>query len=328
MNEVPGRSDVSPNVIGNVLARSEILDELTLADVFQKLRRQKIWILGTIFVVTFFSWIGIQQLTPLYTAGTQVMTAAREEKVLDVENVLAGITPDTVTIENEIHVIRSRGMVGKTVDELGLVHDPEFNPALRPPSALRRIFNLRKHLPESWQAYLPADSERQELTEEEREAIEREIAIDEFLKQLDVAAEGNSLAIKIEFTSRTPRTTQLAANTLTDFYIVSQLDAKLAAVKRASIWLFDRLEQLRVDAQVSAKAVETFRMESGLLQANASTTLAEQEISALNLRYVEEQTRLAEIEARYRQVKSLLEGPDSVETAPPSASKVLSGSTL
>jgi capsular exopolysaccharide synthesis family protein len=315
MNEVPGRSDVSANVIGNVLARSEILDELTLADVFQKLRRQKIWILGTIFVVTLFSWIGIQQLTPLYTAEAELMIGVREEKIIDLENVLAGITADSVTVENEVHVMRSRGIVGKIVDELGLEHDPEFNPALRPPRVLWQMFNLRKHLPESWQAYLSADFERQELTTEEREAVEREIVIDAFLRRLEVGPEGNSLVIKVEFTSRAPRTAQLAVNTLTGFYIVAQLDAKLAAVKRASIWLFDRLEQLRVDAQVSAKAVETFRTQSGLLQANENTTLAEQEISALNLRYVEEQTRLAEVEARYRQGKSLLEGPDSVETA-------------
>ncbi len=171
MNEVPGRSDVSPNVIGNVLARSEILDELTLADVFQKLRRQKIWILGTIFVVTLFSWIGIQQLTPLYTAEAELMIGVREEKIIDLENVLAGITADSVTVENEVHVMRSRGIVGKIVDELGLVRNPEFNPALRPASVLRRMFNLSKYLPESWQAYLSADFERQELTTEEREAV-------------------------------------------------------------------------------------------------------------------------------------------------------------
>jgi capsular exopolysaccharide synthesis family protein len=324
MNEVPRRAEVSPDVVGNVLARSEIVDELTLTDVIQKLRRQKIWILGTIFVVTFFSWIGIQQLTPLYTAVTQVMIGLREENVIDVQDVLSGVTPEGVMVENEVHVIRSLGIVGKTVDELGLKHDPEFNPALRPPSALRRMFNLRELVPESWQTYLPAPSKRQELTKEEREAVEREIVIDQFLTHLTATPDGESLVIMIEFTSRAPRTAQLAINTLTDFYVVSQLDAKLAAAERASTWLSDRLERLRADAQASAKAVETFRRNNDLLRANETTTLAEQEISGFNMRYVDQQMELAEAEARLRQVERLLESEVSVETA----SEVLNSSMV
>ena len=127
MNEVPRRDDTFSGSTTNVSIRSQIIDHITIADIFQKLWRQKVWIFGTIVVVTFFSWIVIQQLTPLYTASTQVMIGAREEKVIDVERVLAGISPDRIMIESEVYVIRSRGIVGKTVDELGLVYDPEFN---------------------------------------------------------------------------------------------------------------------------------------------------------------------------------------------------------
>ena len=315
MNEIPKRADVYREVVGNFLARPEISDELKLADIFQKFRRQKVWILGTIFLVTFFSWIGIAQLVPLYTAAVQVMIGVPEEKVLDVEDVLAGMTADGIAVENEIHIIRSREIVGKTIAELGLVHDPKFNPTLRAPSVLTRIFNLRHYLPESWSAYLPVDSERQDLSQEEREAIERDIVIDEFLTKLEVIPEDNSRVIRIEITTRAPGTSQLVANTLSDFYIVSQLDAKLDATKRASAWLFERMEKLRADAQVSAQAVEMFRRESGLLQANTSGTLAEQEISALTLRYVEEQSALAGTRARLRQAESLLESPEATATA-------------
>ena len=105
MNEVLTRADVYRDVAEkpeNVAARSAITDELGLAEVLQKLWRQKLWILGTIFVVTFFSWVGISQLTPLYTAVSQVMIGVPDENVLDVEDVLTGLTSDGVAVENEV----------------------------------------------------------------------------------------------------------------------------------------------------------------------------------------------------------------------------------
>lgn len=313
MNEVSRGGNSFTDFSGSVSARSRVVEQLTPADIFQKLWRQKAWIFGTIFVVTFFSWIVIQQLTPLYMATSQVMLGSREEKVIDLDTILSGLTLDSLTIESETHVLRSRGIVGNTVDKLNLNHDPEFNPALRSPSLLRNY--LRANLPESWHSYLFAQSEKRTLTREEREAVDREIVIDEFLKRLEVIPESNSLVIKIAFTSREPRTAQAAVNTLTDFYIVSQLDAKLSAAKQASTWLADRLSQLRAEARASAAAVEAFRKESGLLQVDGTATLAEQEISQLNLRLVEEQTNLAEIQARLRQVDNLLQSPDGVESA-------------
>ena len=65
-------------------------------------------------------------------------------------------------------------------------------------------------------------------------------------------------------------------------------------------------------------------LEQGLLQATGNATLAEEEISALNLRLVEEQTGLAEVEARLRTVESLLQSPDGVE----SASEVLNSTLI
>ncbi len=325
MNDVPKLSDVHREVIGSVSARPAIVEDLRLSDAFQMLWRQKFWILGVVFLVTFFSWIGIAQLTPLYTASSQVLIGVREENVLNVEDVLAGISADDVTVENEIHVIRSRDLIGRTIDELGLVHDPEFNPALRPESRLMELLDVRRYLPLAWQrawrdhfgaepGAQPANTQpiQQALPYDD---VERDVVIDQFLSKLAVVPEGTSLVIRIEITTRDPGTSQLVANTLTDFYIVSQLDAKLAATKRASAWLFDRLEQLRTDAMVSARAVEEFRRESGLLQTNTNGTLAEQEISQLNLRFVQEQTTLAETQARLRQVESLLQSPEATATA-------------
>ena len=196
------------------------------------------------------------------------------------------------------------------------MHDPEFNPALRPPSALSRLLDWRRYVPESWYAKPTTDSGRRELTKEEREAIERDTVIDDFIGKLEVLQQGSSVVVTIGVTTRDPSTSQLVTNTLTDFYIVSQLDAKLEATERASNWLVDRMDQLRVDAEVSAKAVEAYREERGLLQADSSGTLAEQEISALNLRYVDQQSELTEIRARLRQAEILLNNSATTATAP------------
>lgn len=275
MSLSPKYDEVSQAIGKHVPPDSDHVDELTPTEIFRKLWRQKHWIVGTVLVINFFSWVILQQLTPLYTAVAEVMIGAREEKVIDMENMLSGITGSNVAIETEAHVIRSRGLAEKTIDKLGLIRYPEFNFALQPPSALRRFLDIRGYLPQSRQAFFPDTSQDQQLTNEEKQAIEKEIVIGEFLKRLNVAPKEDSLVIRVGFTSRDPHTAALVVNTLNDYYIVSQLDAKLDAAKRASSWLYDRLVKLRAQVDASAKAVEKFREEGGLLQSKGDVTLAE-----------------------------------------------------
>ena len=137
---------------------------------------------------------------------------------------------------------------------------------------------------------------------------------DRFLRRLSVKPEGRSRVIAISVDSEDPRVAADAANTLADFYIVAQLEAKFEATKRASAWLSERVFELREEVTKAEQAVEKYRRESGLIQGGTNATLAAEQVSDLNRQFVTEGTKLAEAEARLRQVKNLLNLPNGIET--------------
>lgn len=296
------------------------VEQIDIRELIRKLWRQKYVIIATTVVITVLAALVIWNITPRYTASAYVMIEPREAQVVDIQAVLSGLPADASNIESQIQVIRSRKLAGKTIEKLQLDRDPEFNASLQPPSVLSQMMNWRSYV-----AYLP-DSVRETLfgketdepevvlsEEEEAERLQARL-IDSFLGKLKVSPEGNSRVIRITFESQRPRTAAEVANTLADFYIVAQLDAKFEATRRANEWLAERIADLSAQVDASEKAVEVYRASHGLTQGNDTTTLAEQEVSQLNTQLVGERARRAEAEARLRQVQSLV-ATDGVSSA-------------
>jgi capsular exopolysaccharide synthesis family protein len=145
--------------------------------------------------------------------------------------------------------------------------------------------------------------------------VEKNAVIDAFDSRLSVRPKGKSRVIAINFASEDPEIAAKAANTVADLYIVSQLEAKFEAAKRANAWLNERIADLRQEVRAREKAVEEFRNKSGLIQGGTQATLTGEQVTALNARYINERTVLAEVTARLRQAESLLKSPRGIETA-------------
>ncbi len=295
------------------------------------------------FAVMLVAVMLIGALTPRYTATAYVEINPRQTRVVDFEAVLSGLPADTATMETEIQILRSRKLAEKTVAKLGLERNPEFNPGLRAESGfvgLIRSLIGAEPVAEPVAAE-PAKATTAENTTEsalrERSFLdralsyfgpkrrpaasaetavrdEREKVIDSFLQRLTVLPEGRSRVIAISVESENPRIAAAAANTLADFYIVAQLEAKFEATKRASAWLSERVFELRVEVDRAEQEVEAYRQRSGLIQGGSDATLASEQVSDLNRQFVTEGTKLAEAEARLRQVEQLLGQSSGIES--------------
>ena len=290
------------------------------------------------FAVMLIAVMAISALTPRYTATAYVEINPRQSNVVDFEAVLSGLPADTATMETEIQILRSRKLVEKTVAKLGLERNPEFNSALRTEGGiLTLIQNLLGGGPKADTAATdetadnaePAASEESffdralSLIQPKKKPVtdaevavrdEREKVVDKFLQRLKVLPEGRSRVIAISVESEDPRVAAAAANTLADFYIVAQLEAKFEATKRASAWLSERVFELREEVNRAEQEVEAYRQRSGLIQGGTNATLAAEQVSDLNRQFVTEGTKLAEAEARLRQVERLLGKPGGIES--------------
>ena len=283
-------------------------------------------------------------LTPRYTASVFVEINARQSQVVDFDAVLTGLPADNETIQTEISIIQSRKIARRSIERLGLSRNPEFNPALR----VAGLFEAWRHSLGGWLAAAANDPQDEPQTgaaledeepvgflpglildlaghltgladnedsEEDRVRKENDRIIDQFLKKLSVEPERRSRVVQISFESENAKTSAEAANTIADFYIVAQLEAKFEATKRATTWLNERVEQLREELVTKERAIEKYRAESGLLQGGQDATLASEQVSELNAQHVLELARLAEAQARLRQANKLLKSPNGIESS-------------
>ncbi len=256
------------------------------------LNRQRHIILAVTGLVVAITLLTIFQIKSVYESSAQIMIDARQNHVVDVESVMQGMPADQESVRSEIEILRSRKLAETVINKLNLWQNAEFNAALRPASPMKAI----KDFAGSLGSKEPADPASQAEVQKQR-------AIDEFLKNVDISAVRNSRVITIAFRSENPVTARNVAATLIDSYLTAQLEDKYEATQRATAWLNDRLAELRKKVSDSEAAVEQYRAASGLVQGKDATLSAEQ-LSELNTQLIMARTQRAEMEAKLRQVQA------------------------
>jgi capsular exopolysaccharide synthesis family protein len=284
-----------------------------VVSLFTILWRRKWLILLLTLVGATIGWAYGKNRVPLYTASTLIVVDPREDRVLNIEKVVGRLPVDEKVVATEIGVIASNANLRRTVDELGLVNDPEFNPALQAPKAgwlriepqllVERVLAL---LPRDWLVAIgvaaePASWPRE--TEVPAEPVE-DLVTAALGERLRVVNDGVSYLIHLEFTAEEPAKAAQIANHLAEVYIDGQLRSKIGATGRASSFLDDRLQSLRAEVERAERAVASFRADQGLLDARG-VTLGEQELSELNRELIVARGELAERQAKLRLVREL-----------------------
>ncbi|MDW8341669.1 MAG: polysaccharide biosynthesis tyrosine autokinase [Geminicoccaceae bacterium] len=258
-------------------------------------------------------WLFGTLRTPLYSATALVVIEPREDRVLDIEKVVGRLPVDERVIATEMGILTSPEHVRRTVRELGLVEDPEFNPFLRPGGSADRLFDPRA-LFERLLALLPADwlvamgvAAEPILggaeTEVPPEPVE-EVVVAALNKRIRVLNDGRSYLIGLEVSSEEPAKAAQIANHLVEVYLDQQRRAKLGSTTRASSFLAERLKSLRAEVEQAEAAIAKFKAEQDLLDARGMT-LGEQELSELNRELIVARGELAERQAKLRLVREL-----------------------
>jgi polysaccharide biosynthesis transport protein len=294
-----GPADGASSLLANTL------ESIDLRNMWRTVWRWRMLVLWTMVALTALAIFVIFRLTPQYTGTAQVLVGIQQVQVGKVQELLSDLKGPDEMIATEIGIIRSRKIAERTVDKLRLDNDPEFNPALRPPSLISRLLAAQHFIPQSWIAALGPNDTDAAGSDRDMTKI-----IDNFEDKLKVGNDGKSRIISIGFESTNPITAAQVANSVADAYIVARLDAKFEATKRANVWLADRLNTLRQEVQVSEDQVEKYRNANGLQLAQnpnvpgtQGMTLTTQQMSQVSAeaitahtKYLEAQSRLAELQ--------------------------------
>lgn len=279
-----------------------------------KILRRK-WLIVVLSPLFFAVFAAIIILLPVsYTATSEIVVEQRPQGV-DIAAVLSRMPTDSQAILTEAESLRSRELVRRTLYQLNLLNNPEFNPLIIPQDgSLRATWRTAKAEVTAFvQSLLPKRGAPNPGDPVLNEATEI------FLKQLRVTPIGRSQVLKATFTSENPQLASEILNTLVGLYLTSQIENRVAVPSKVGEFMKGELERLQAKVRASNDAVEQFRNQAQLQQGIAQgreTLLYTQELSDLNRELVavrvkkqDAEARLAEIEANPNSFSNVLASP-------------------
>ena len=244
--------------------------------------RRRLWVFALVTAVVFLM-VAFNTLTAtrIFTATADVQLDVRGVDILGpaVQDVQPGLRPENASIDTEIEIMRSRALAARVVDALNLTEDPEFAPIPRP-STWQRIRAM-------FGATTPPQSEDPQAL-----AIRRELTTMGVQGRFRAFRFGTTYIVRMQFTSVDPNKAAVIANAFADNYLTMQLETKYEQIATAREWLRTRLEALSSEVEQKERAVEEYRIASGLIS-TGSTTVNEQTMSELNTQRVQAELEVA-----------------------------------
>ncbi|MCG5478973.1 polysaccharide biosynthesis tyrosine autokinase [Sinorhizobium alkalisoli] len=254
--------------------------------------------------VVLFIMLGAAYLlftTPLYTSMTSILLDDDLSKYAEEERTPTNSQLLDNQIASAVEILKSGELALRVVDTLKL---SENETILNPPrSPVAIVMGWVKSAADVFSSG-PAVSE-------EAARNGRRLKAAALLQQaLNVERVSRSSVVALAYRSSDPQLAATVTRAYADAYLTDQLNANFEATERATVWLQERLDDLRQRSQTAALEVERFRSEKGLTAARGEL-MSEQQLSDLNSQLIVAQADTASASARYNQYKSIVDqGPE------------------
>jgi polysaccharide biosynthesis transport protein len=242
----------------------------------------------------------------IYIAVSPMRYTAQADMIIDTKRVTwtqAEMSAENhpvedASVESEIETTKSERVALAVINRLHLDQDPEFIGAGK--GLTRRIFSLFK-LKES------ADP-----VESKDELLRRVIAT--VVYNLRVTRLGRSYIEQIAYTSLDREKAARIANAFADAYIEDQMLAKFEATHRASIWLEQRIGELRQQASDAYKEVQDFKSENSIIIGVDGKLASEVELDQLGIALAKARADTSQARAKLDRISRVLELRSDKET--------------
>lgn len=270
------------------------------------------WIVAIcVAVALVFAFLAISQMRPVFRTSAKVLFESQQANITDIENVLQ-TDFGKATLQNEVEILSSTGLIGRVVDTLDLGRFPEFDPASANADVslldrLRQLADWRTYVSHGVLADLGiVEPPPSSAPDPEAAAARRRGAVVRRVRAaLVLQPVAGSRVIEIAFAGRDPVLAATIVNTVAEQYILDQLEAKLSATRRASEWLAGRIDELRVRVEKAELAVEAARAE--LAQTSGqSSEITRQQLAAINAALATAQAGRAQVEVQYASLSAAL----------------------
>lgn len=251
-----------------------------------------------ITVVATFVVIGLVYLhfaVPRFTATASMVIDTRHVQLFQKQSVLNDETVDAGTVQTQIELIKSINVSSAVIKSEHLIDDPEFvgTGGRTPIDSLMSLFGFQDR------SSKPTDVQLARA------------ALAAFESRRTVGRVSQSYVMEVGFESADREKASRIANAIVDAYINDQLEGKYQATKRASLWLQDRLKELRAQASAAQKAVVDFKNTNNIVDTGGpgGRLMSDQQLSEVNSQLIMANATTAEAKAKYDRIQQIMKEP-------------------
>ncbi|MCK1353546.1 polysaccharide biosynthesis tyrosine autokinase [Bradyrhizobium sp. CW7] len=268
----------------------------TLTSYLDIIRRQFPTMIAIVSACVIVALLYLFTAAPQFTSTASMVIDTRKVQLFQQQSVLGDVAVDSATVETQVEILKSENISLAVIRELHLTEDLEFTGGGG--GLLGAIMGSVTGLFSSGSA--PSEFE---LTRK---------ALGVFASNRTIKRLGLTYVMEIGFTSRDPQKAARIANAIADAYIVDQLEAKYQATRRASVWLQDRIKELRTQASAAQKSVVDFKIANNIVD-SGGRLMNEQQLAEVNSQLVMAHAATAEAKARMDRINDILkqEIPDA-----------------
>lgn len=266
-----------------------------LVDVYAFLKSNRRIIGGWVIVALTIALVYAFTATPLYTATADLTIDSRKIQLFkNSDGVVGDNAMDSSQVDSEVELLGSESIARAVVDDQKLTEDPEFVDTRRGP--LMRLLS----------AIFGANEDSRMLSDAERERT----AIDNFRGNLSVRRVGMTYVLEISYRSPDPQKAARIANAVGDAYINDELNTKYQSARRASVWLQERIAELRTQSNTAARAVQDYKQKNNIVDTGTQGgLLSDLQVQETNSQMIAASAATAEAQARYERIQEVLKSP-------------------
>ncbi len=238
-----------------------------------------IFVLGLVYIFS---------TQPRYTAQASLIIDTRKVQLFQ-QSVLGDPGIDAAAVESQVEILKSENIGLAVIKNLRLYEDPEFVGSKS--GFISSIIGFIAGLFDSGMPVSESDLTR--------------TAMAVFKNELSIKRIGLTYVIEVGFTSPTPDKAAEIANAVVDAYLVDTLEAKYQATRRASVWLQDRLRELREQAATAERAVVEYKTVNNIVE-SGGRLMGDQQLAEINSQMVLARAQAAEAKARLERIEVVL----------------------
>ena len=247
-------------------------------------RRGRILVFAIIPTIIAFWYANSVQ--PVYRSTSTMLIESVKAKILSIEDVYGGATQDREYYQTQVEILRSRDVALRTVTNMKLWDEPEFDPR-RPVRSLQgkiKDFFAPPPPPPKWTNQALAEA-----------------TVGKFLQAVLIEPVRLSQLVKISADAMDRELAAKMADATATNFIEADRDSRLKLNLGVTEQLQERLGAQREKLLQSETELQKFREASGLVNVGNIPGIAGQEMSEISQRLVQARVKRTELESAYNQ---------------------------